>query len=98
MNVDNDLILVCVQRAGYLAGPRLALFVAEWALAEAELGEIGPEEFNEWWRAGSKRTVYRRLAELREAFPEVGPGGTPAALARARAGGETRASARLAGA
>lgn len=56
---------------------RLVVFVHEWAMAEAQLGErIGVERFAAW-SSDSTRTAYRRLADFREAFPELGEHGTP---------------------
>jgi len=69
VDVDRDVLVACVERAGPMKGARLAMFVSEWAIAETELGhEIGPEEFSDWWQARSRRTVYRRLSEYRTAF------------------------------
>ncbi|MCS6921007.1 MAG: hypothetical protein NZM07_03650 [Elioraea sp.] len=63
--------------AGYAAvravpyASRVAAFIALWAIALDELGveELGVERYGDW-AAESKATVYRRLAEFRELFPE----------------------------
>jgi hypothetical protein len=70
---------------------RLVVFIHEWAMCEAELGErVGIERFGEWSR--SRRTAYRRLAEFREAFPELGDAGTPSNLIVWRDGLPARAA------
>jgi hypothetical protein len=49
---------------------RLAGFIVLWALAIEDLGpELGAEAFVEW-SFESRATVYRRLADFRELFPE----------------------------
>lgn len=74
----NALIQLVVDRAGIGTETyRLIVFIHEWAMAEAERGErIGIEWFAAW-SPGSNRTAYRRLAEFRQAFPELGDTGTP---------------------
>ena len=58
---------------------RVAGFVVLWALALDEHGEeLGPETFVEW-SFDSRATVYRRLADFRELFPEFD---TPTPIAR----------------
>ena len=72
MKIDRDLLAACVERAGFMKGARIAEFIVAWGIAEAELGhEIGIEEFGAWWREKDLRTAYRRLAEMRAAFPEA---------------------------
>jgi hypothetical protein len=62
-----------------MRGVRLIYFVNEWISAEREAGgrELGVEEFARDYSRMPVRTVYRRLAQFRAAFPEVGPDGTP---------------------
>lgn len=50
---------------------RVAAFIALWgtALVQLERDALGVEEYVEW-AAESRATVYRRLAEFRELWPE----------------------------
>lgn len=76
------LIGVCVDRGGYRRGARVAEFVMEWEVAvRKHAGPVGIEEFARWWRE-SRMTAYRRLAEFRELFPELGQEATPNDLMR----------------
>jgi hypothetical protein len=99
VQVDEQLVGACIARAGWRRGPRIALFMGEWALVEHEAGrELGMEEFVEL-APMSRATAYRRVQEFRDAFPELGPGSTPAATTRVRIStGDARASARVVGA
>lgn len=80
--VNRDVITIVLGRAKehkMTTAVRIAVFVSEWGLAEAEAGHaIGAEDFAAWPQAPSRRTVYRRLAEFRELFPEFD---TPAGMA-----------------
>lgn len=77
-----SLLALCIDRGGYLRGARVAEFIAEWEVAVRKHGrDIGVEEFARWWK-DSYRTAYRRLADFRAMFPELGPAGTPSALMR----------------
>jgi hypothetical protein len=74
----NELIALCLDRAGGRRGIRLASFVNDWAIEEMHAGhEIGIEQFSRSWSEGKRITAYTRLREFRAAFPEVGPKGTP---------------------
>jgi hypothetical protein len=69
--VPQELLADCINRTGWRTGARLALFCQMWAIAEDELGrELSPEDYVEWSDEG-RSTIYRRLKELREAFPGV---------------------------
>jgi hypothetical protein len=73
-----ELLVACLERAGYRGGMRLALFIHSWATVEADRGHrINPEEFGDYWGHGTKRTAYNRLDEFRRAFPELGPKALP---------------------
>jgi hypothetical protein len=81
VKVDPTVTAMCIERAGWLKGARIAEFVTAWSIAENELGhDPTVEEFAKWW-AGSKRAAYYRLADFREAFPEAD---TPRDLFRAQ--------------
>ena len=70
--IDNNLLALCIQRAGWRKGVQVAQFVMEWAICAEDLGhDPGIEEFSAWWRDGSRRTAYRRMEAFREAFPEA---------------------------
>lgn len=80
--VDVQLVTRCVVAAGYFKGPKLAQFIAFWAVAEHDLGHrVGIEEFGDW-SPYSTRTAYRHLASFRSVFPELGDQGIPGDLVR----------------
>jgi len=59
-------------------GMRTATWIAQWAIAQRELGdEMTLEDAQRWWKE-NERTWYRRLADFREVFPGAA---TPAPLA-----------------
>ena len=76
-----DLVAVCIARAGGLrAGRRMAQFITEWEVAvRANGGPVSADDFAGYWRE-SRMTSFRRLAEFRNAFPELGPQAFPHAL------------------
>lgn len=77
-----QLLALCIDRGGYRQGARVAQFITEWEVAIRKHGrDVGIDEFATWWR-DSYRTGYRRLAEFREMFPELGEHATPSALMR----------------
>jgi hypothetical protein len=77
-----ELIGLCVDRGGYRRGARVAEFVMEWEVAvRKHAGPVTMDEFARWWK-DSPRTAYRRLAEFRDLFPELGEHGTPQDLMR----------------
>jgi hypothetical protein len=98
VRIDTELLAECVTRAGWLRGPRIASYAAQWAILQADLHrEPTSDEFGAYWEI-SRRTAFRRLSEFREAFPELGPDATPSVVVQATRGtGPARASARLAG-
>lgn len=58
----------------------MAEFIAEWEVCvRSQRRDVSSEEFAAWWK-DSRATTYRRLAEFREAFPQLGPHATPSAL------------------
>lgn len=72
-----EVLALCVNKGGYRRGRRVAQFIAEWELAVRDHGRgLSAEEFARWWRE-SPATAYRRLAEFRELFPELGDHGKP---------------------
>jgi hypothetical protein len=72
-----EVLTLCVNRGGYRHGRRVAQFIAEWELAVRSIGRnITAEEFGAWWK-DSPATAYRRLAEFRQLFPELGQHGKP---------------------
>lgn len=76
------VLALCVERAGYQKGARVAQFVYEWELViRSTRGPITAEEFAAWWKIGNA-TAYRRLAEFREVFPQLGQRGMPHDLMR----------------
>jgi hypothetical protein len=82
MNDRNEMIGVCVDRAGWRQGPRIAQFVTEWEVCVRKNGgPISTDEFASWWHE-SRPTAYRRLAEFRVAFPELGEHAFPHDLMR----------------
>lgn len=75
-----DVLALCINRGGYRRGRRVAQFIAEWELVvRSERGDITAETFAAWWREGNA-TAYRRLAEFRQLFPELGDRGRPSDL------------------
>lgn len=50
---------------------RVGEFIAMWAVAKYELGEVTTETVGEWWGM-NERTAYRRLAEFREVWGPPG--------------------------
>jgi hypothetical protein len=82
MNDRAAMMGLCVDRAGFRRGARLAEFITEWEMCvRAHAGPIGIEEFAHWWK-DSPRTAYRRLKDFRAVFPELGAHGTPQDLMR----------------
>jgi hypothetical protein len=80
--IDNELLALCIQRAGWRRGAQVAEFVMEWTICAEDVGhDPGIEEFADWWRDGSRRTAYRRMDAFRAAFPEAT---TPSDIARAQ--------------
>jgi hypothetical protein len=50
---------------------KVAQFIAEWELVVRDQGgAITVEEFGKWWRE-SPATVYRRLSQFRELYPDA---------------------------
>lgn len=77
-----QVIGLCIDQCGYRRGARLAEFIAEWEVCVRSYNrDVTSEEFAAWWK-DSRATTYRRLAEFREAFPQLGPHATPSALMR----------------
>jgi hypothetical protein len=77
-----EVLALCVDRLGYRRGARVAEFIGEWEVCVRQLGHaVSTDEFAAWWRE-SRATAYRRLAEFRESFPELGPHGKPDDLMR----------------
>lgn len=65
----HQLTAAVLSRVPGWRGLRMVAFMQSWAIAESNIGHaITIEEFGAWWRDGSLRTAYRRLAEFREAF------------------------------
>jgi hypothetical protein len=75
---------LCIARAGFVKGARLAEYVAMWGLASNDVGhDIGVDELVAWWGKGiSRRNAFYRLRDFRQAFPEFD---TPQPLADALA-------------
>lgn len=72
-----EVLALCVNRGGYRRGRKVAQFIAEWELAVRSIGrEISAEEFAAWWQ-DHRATAFRKLAEFRELFPELGEHGKP---------------------
>jgi hypothetical protein len=73
------LLVLCFERTpNAFAGLRMASFINDWAIEERAQGrEISVEDFAKTWSAGRRATAYTRLREFREAFPTLGPKGTP---------------------
>jgi hypothetical protein len=79
-----DVIAVCIERAGWREGRKMAQFIFEWEVATRSIGrQISPDEFAEWWRE-NRATTYRHLARFRAAFPELGDHGKPGDLMTVR--------------
>jgi hypothetical protein len=77
-----EVLALCVNRGGYRRGRKIAQFIAEWELAVRSNGAaIEVADFAEYW-GDHLATAYRRLAEFREAFPELGEHGKPDDLMR----------------
>jgi hypothetical protein len=80
------LLEVCAMRAGakgaldfraIAKAGRVALFIAEWAIAADKLGRrLTTEEVAAYWK-DAERTAYRRLSEFRELFSDLGEHATP---------------------
>jgi hypothetical protein len=81
MASNRTLILEeCIRRQGFRRGAMVAEFITEWEVWLRSAGQDGGvEEFAQWWK-DSPRTAYRRLANFRAAFPELGKQATPSAL------------------
>lgn len=83
---DRDVMSDCVAAAGYLQGPKLAVFILLWGRAERDIGRrVGIEEFGEWCEHDTlwtTRTAYRKLAQFRSAFPQLGEHATPGDVVR----------------
>jgi len=91
---DGEVVVECVNRLGWRKGPRVGRFIMTWRIAEDQLGDaITIEDFQKWWEEGSRTTAYERLAELRQAFPEYGPKGTPRDVLGAPAAPKARSAA-----
>lgn len=68
---------VCLQRAGSQA-PQVVEFIDDWRdCVKAHDGPVSWQGYANWTRRYTSRTAYRRLATFREAFPELGPHGSP---------------------
>lgn len=77
-----EVLALCVNKGGYRRGRKTAQFIAEWELAVRSIGrEISAEEYAEWWKEG-RSTSFRKLAEFRALFPELGEHGKPDDLMR----------------
>lgn len=75
-----EVIGVCVERAGWREGRKIAQFIFEWEVATRSVGrQISADEFAEWWKEG-RSTTYRHLARFQAAFPELGEHGKPGDL------------------
>jgi hypothetical protein len=76
------VLALCVDRGGYREGRRVAQFIFEWELVVRSIGsDITTEEFAAWWKVGAA-TSYRRLAQFRTMFEELGEHATPSDLMR----------------
>lgn len=74
------MLALCVNRGGYRVGSRVAQFIFEWELCVRSVKhEVSVEEFGAWWKV-DRATAYRRLAEFRELFPQLGERGKPSDL------------------
>jgi hypothetical protein len=74
------LWIVCAQRAGTRAG-LLVEFIDDWRdCVIAHDGPTSMQGYAKWTRRMSHRTAYNRLTLFRQAFPELGPTGTPEQL------------------
>jgi hypothetical protein len=57
---------------GLRRGGRVAQFIAQWAIATADAGELATvADYSRWWRESEKeyRTTRNRALEFREVFP-----------------------------
>lgn len=62
------VLQACVKRHGVHKGAVVAAWVAQWAIATADLGEVaGTARYAEWW-AISERNAWRHRAAIREAL------------------------------
>jgi hypothetical protein len=69
---------VAIAVGGYRKGGRVGLYIAQWTIAQRQLGhEPSVEEAAAWWKE-PERTWYHRQAEFRQVFPGLG---TPAPIA-----------------
>ncbi len=76
------VLALCVDRGGYKTGRRVAQFIFEWELVVRSIErDVSAEEFAGWWKVGNA-TAYRRLADFRGLFPELGERGKPTDLMR----------------
>lgn len=74
------MIEVAVAKGGIRKGLRVCTFIAQWTIAQQQLGhEPTLEEACAWWKE-PERTWFRRLAEFREVFDLAE---TPALIAAA---------------
>jgi len=77
-----EVLALCVSRGGYRRGRKVAQFVAEWELVvRSHGGPIEVADFAAYWH-DHLATAYRRWAEFRELFPELGEQGKPDDLMR----------------
>lgn len=77
---------VAVNRLGLRKGMQVGTFIAQWTIAQQDLGrEPTLEEAADWWRE-SHATWYRRQVDFRRAFPGIGtPGPIAESVIRKRA-------------
>lgn len=72
-----EVLALCVNRGGFRCGRRVGQFIAEWELAVRSNGAaIEVADFARYW-SEHLATAYRRLAEFRQLFPELGEHGKP---------------------
>ena len=75
---ERTLLEVCVSAAGgdlraIPKGMRVCEFIMEWTLATKALGhDPSVSEFGRWWKHSERQqnTVWRRLREFRQLFPD----------------------------
>lgn len=80
-----DVLALCVQKAGWREGRKVAQFIVEWEMAAASHGrKISADEFAAYWK-DHRATAFRRLDRFRQAFPELGEHGKPDDLMTIRA-------------